>query len=134
MAVYCDWALQQAVFTQLAASAALEDWVGGRVYDHAPPDAAYPYVVLGGMESRPHGTQVQQGRDYSMTLTAYSQAAGMKEARGILAAMAQAFDAPLDVAGQHVALCRVEDMATLAENDGLTRRAILRLRIVTEEM
>ncbi|WP_295217329.1 DUF3168 domain-containing protein [uncultured Brevundimonas sp.] len=39
--------LQKAIFDALLADTALNAVIDGRVYDHVPPDAVYPYVVIG---------------------------------------------------------------------------------------
>jgi hypothetical protein len=136
MGANCDAALQKAIYDRLAAFAGLTGLLAGgsaSVHDHVPAGASFPYVVIGDAESAFHGTQATSGRDSRFTIHAYSRASGLKEVRDIVTALHAALeDAPLDVAGQQVVLCRVENSETRQAGDGETRHGALRLRIVTE--
>lgn len=129
------WAVQTAVFATLAGNAALVGLLPDGslgVHDAVPPDAAFPYIVLGETAAKPLDTQTAGGYDITLSLHAYSRANGFHELRTVMAAVHDALHhAPLPVSGQTTVLCDVLSAQTQLEQDGLTRHGIMRLRIVT---
>ncbi|MBI1215685.1 MAG: DUF3168 domain-containing protein [Alphaproteobacteria bacterium] len=131
-----SWAVQAAVYGQLSINGSLTSLLANgsaSVFDHVLPDAAFPYVVIGETSAKPLNTQQTQGYDITLAIHSYSRAAGMKELRGIMAAVRAILDdAALPLSGHALVLCdAVSDEARL-EADGLTRHGVQRFRIVTE--
>ena len=73
------WALQQAVFARLGAFAALTALVGARIYDHAPQDATFPYVVIGDDTTIPFDTHSTVGGEHTITVHTWSRYRGRSE-------------------------------------------------------
>ena len=136
MTAFCDWDVQKGVYAHLVAQGTLTGLLAAgaaSVRDHVLPDAAFPYVVIGEIESRPQSTQQLPGREVVLTLHAFSQAPGQKEVREILSALHDALeDAALSIEGQHVISCRSLSARSFLEGDGETRHGVFQVEILTE--
>lgn len=136
MANHSDAAVQKAVYAHLAGhaglAAALADGAQG-VCDHVKADAAFPYIVLGAVQSSAFDTMTYAGCDLVMTLHVYSDTHGAQEVRQILEILQGALeDADLSVEDHSVVMCRVLDAQSAMASDGILREGRLRLRVVTE--
>ncbi|MDD3371563.1 MAG: DUF3168 domain-containing protein, partial [Alphaproteobacteria bacterium] len=81
--------VQQAVAQALAESAAVQAVLGAsaEIYDHVPPDAAYPYIVFGPAHVTPYDTLTETGFEQVVTLNVWSRYRGGKETRDIFQAV-----------------------------------------------
>lgn len=127
-------ALQKAIFTRLSGDAALTALVGANgITDRRLAEPASPLVVIAGIDSTDHSTATEAGEAHMVTLEAWSEAAGHRQAQAIAAAVRAALhDAPLALAGHHLVLLLHRD--TRLKRDGKSRfhRAEMRFRAVTE--
>src|SRR5438105_1277272 len=80
-----SFALQQAIFAALSASSDLQALIGAppRLFDYAPPDSAFPYVVLGDGSETDWSTATEDGTEHAVQVDVWSRAPGHKEARQI---------------------------------------------------
>ncbi|MFQ6016774.1 MAG: DUF3168 domain-containing protein [Kiloniellaceae bacterium] len=135
MSADSQWPLQQAVYTALAGDAALLGLIGNpaRVFDHAPQDSAFPYVVIGEATSGAFDTKTEDGMEQALTIHTWSRYRGLKETKQIMAAVLDALDQQaLTVPGHELILLRFTFGATFLDPDGLTRHGVQRFRAVTQ--
>ena len=130
------WEVQAAVFSRLAAASSLTAVLADgadSVFDHVPQGSAFPYIVLGEISAQSFETQGGGGYDITLAVHSYSKGLGMKEVRGIMAAVfAQLHEASFAVTGQTLVQCRLASAETRLEADGLTRHGLQHFRIITE--
>jgi len=126
--------LRAAIRDALAADGALTSLLGGaRIYDEVPRAASYPYVSLGEARVTDFSAGDQPGEEHQLTLHAWSQQGGHREAHMIAGALLQALDdAPLSLAGHHLVNLRFAVADIRREADGRTYHALVRFRAVTE--
>ncbi len=126
-------ALLAAMRGALLANAALQTLVGERIHDDPPPDASFPYVTLGRVESRPADAAASAAIEHAITLHAWSRHGGRAEALNIIAALRGALhNAPLDVTDHRLVLLLATFSDVFRSGDGRTTHGILRLRALTE--
>lgn len=127
-------ALRQAMSLRLCADPPLLALLGGpHVHDVPPPGAAFPFVTLGEAVVADWSTATEGGSELSLTLHVWSRAGGRAEAFALTAAVQQALhDAPLALAGHHLANLRATTAEVRREADGRTFHGLVRLRAVTE--
>ena len=127
-------ALQRAIFARLSGDAALTALVGANgITDRRPDGPTTPLLVIAGIDSTDHSTASEAGEEHIVTLEAWSEAAGHRQAQAIAAAVRAALDdAALVIAGHHLVLLFHRD--TRLRRDGKSRfhRAEMRFRAVTE--
>ena len=131
-----ELALQKALISRLKADAAVQALLGepARVWDAAPADAAFPYLLIGRCESRAGGAD-SGGIEHGLTLTIVSRFRGTEEAKAVLAAVRLALnDAVLEADGIRTVNSRVTFADVFPSADGARTFAVLRLRAVTEEI
>ena len=127
-------ALQKAIFARLVGDAALSALVGGEgVTDRRLAAPASPIVVIAGIDSADHSTGTEAGEEHVVTLEAWSQASGHREAQAIAAAARAALhDAALVLAGHHLVLLLHRDTRLRRDGKSQFHRAEMRFRAVTE--
>jgi len=127
-------ALQKAIFARLSGDAALTAIVGvNGITDRRLSEPAAPLVVIAGIDSLDHSTASEPGEEHTVTLEAWSEAAGHRQVQAIAAAVRAALhDAALTLPGHHLVLLFHSD--TQLRRDGKSRfhRADMRFRAVTE--
>lgn len=132
------WDVQAALYSRLAGTGALTALLpagASGVCDHVPEGLAFPYVVLSGLQAQGNDTQQAHGYDITLSIASYSRAEGMKELRGVMAAIYDALhDAGFTVPNQALILCRQLSAETRLEADGITRAGVQRFRIITEPL
>lgn len=128
-------ALQQAIFAALSDDTALRSALGapGRIHDHVPRGAAFPYVAFASLSARDWSTGDAEGEEHTLVLHVWSREKGKREAETIAAAIrARLHDAALALDGYRLVNLRHVATETRREPDGLATRGIIRLRAVTE--
>ncbi len=127
-------ALRAAIHDALVADGTLVSMLGGpKIYDEPPRTAAYPYITLGEARLNDFSTATEDGDEHQLTLHAWSQQGGHREAHLIAGALLQALDdAPLSVTGHTLVNLRFSVADIRRESDGRTYHAIVRFRAVTE--
>jgi hypothetical protein len=128
------WDLQKAVYAALSGDAALTALLGeGGVHDAAPPDAAFPYVVIDQMQVRDWSTGTEEGAEHILTLHVWSRHAGKREAYEIADAVRAVLDtAFLTLEDHRLINLRHQYSELKRDEDGETHHGVLRFRAVTE--
>ena len=127
-------ALRAAIFAVLSADAALAAMLGGaKIYDEPPKTLDFPFVTLGEAEVRDASTMTEGGEETTLSLHVYSRQGGHREAHAVVGAVMEALvDAPLPLAGHHLANLRFATADVRRAEDGRTYHGRIRLRAVTE--
>lgn len=126
-----DLELQKAIYARLAGDADLAALVATRIYDNVPGDAGFPYLAMGGNETR----DWPGGAEHRLTFHAFSRGGGRAEVKCIMGAVNAALhDASLTLEGHALVNLRFLDGTTRREADGITWRGTIRFRAVTEEL
>ncbi len=136
MAEDSSWALHQAVYTALRTESALITLAGdgasperAKVFDHVPQDTTVPYVTLGPTTGLPWDTKDSDGMEHSFEVHCWSQYAGQKETKQMMAAVVDALDnVALTVTGHTLVLLQFTFGQTLNDPDGITYHGVLRFR------
>jgi hypothetical protein len=126
--------LQKAIFAALSGSAALVAALGGpHVFDHAPANAAFPYITFGRTSIYDWSTGTESGTEQLFTLHVWSKAKGKKEAIEIMdEARAALHDQALPLDGQALVNLRLEFSEVRFDDDLSVYHGLLRFRAVTE--
>jgi hypothetical protein len=127
--------LQKAVFEALAANAAVTALLGGgKIYDHAPANVAFPYLTFGGTSIFDWSTGTESGTEQLFTLHVWSKAKGKKETLAIMEAVrALLDDGSLELDAHHLVNMRLEFAEARYDEDLSVHHGLLRFRAVTEE-
>jgi hypothetical protein len=127
-------ALRAAIHDALLADGALTALLGGpKIYDEPPKNAAFPYVTLGEARIEDFSAGGEPSEEHRLTLHAWSQQGGHRQAHMIAGALLQALDdAPLEPDGHHLVNLRFSVADIRREADGRTYHALVRFRAVTE--
>ncbi len=127
------WALQQAVFAALAASAAVQSLVANRIFDAVPQTAALPYIVLGEAGERSNATATEAGTSHMLSLHIWSRSGGTREIKEIVGAVRLCLDgAALSLSGHTLVDLAFTSADYSRQSDGKTYRAMLRFTALTE--
>lgn len=127
--------LQKAVFATLTASPEIATALGGpgRLYDHVPPTAPFPYVTFGQTAVYDWSTSTEKGDEHLFTLHAWSKGRGKAEVSAILDAIrARLETAPPAPAGHHLVNLTLEYSEARHDEDLNGYHGLLRYRAVTE--
>jgi hypothetical protein len=104
-----------------------------RIYDDAPPDAVFPYVSLGRVESKPADASGAEAIEHAVTLHVWSRYGGRAEALDVIAALRTVLhNAPLDIESHKLVLLLVTFTDVFRSGDARTTHGVLRLRAITE--
>ena len=126
--------LQKAIFGALGANAALAALVGTRVFDHAPANAAFPYITFGRTSVYDWSTGTESGTEQLFTLHVWSKAKGKKEALEIMElARGTLHDAALELEGHKLVNLRLEFSEARYDDRNEAHHGLLRFRAVVEE-
>lgn len=120
--------LQAAVVSALTIDSAVSAIIAGRVYDRAPHEPGSSYITLGAAQSVDDSDSCHNLVTCYLDIDCWSEAVGFPEVKRLGAAAARALDVDLVVSGFRVVMRRVERVIYQREADGLTSRAIIRLR------
>lgn len=126
--------LQKAMFETLTGNAVLVALLGGgRIFDRAPTDAAFPYVTFGRTSVFDWSTSTESGLEHLVTLHVWSKAKGRKEAFAIVDAVRAALETPLTIDNQHLVNFRFESADVTFDDDISVHHGLLHMRAVTED-
>ena len=126
--------LQAAIVAAVKADAELDTLIAGRIFDRVPvnvdgiPQGPLPYLSFGSADTTDEGTACVRPSDCFIDLNGWSREVGYPEVKRIGARAAALLNTKLAVAGFEVVTHRVERLSYQREQDGLTSRALLRLR------
>lgn len=126
-----SWELQKAVYAALDGDATLGALITG-VFDHVPPDTAFPYVTVGEVTVADASTMGKDGQAHTITVHSWSRGRGRKEVKDIMAEVYRVLHkANLALTGHDLAGMMFEFASTLTDPDGLTYHGVQRFRAVT---
>lgn len=126
--------LQAAIVAVVKADTELSDLIGGRIFDRVPvnangiPQGPFPYLSFGSADTTGADTSCVGPSECYIDLNGWSREVGYPEVKRIGARAAAILNARLTVVGFEVVTHRVERLSYQREEDGLTSRAVLRLR------
>ena len=126
--------LQAAIVAAVKDDADLSGLIGGRIYDRVPvnvdgvPQGPFPYLSFGSADTTDEDTSCVGPSDCYIDINGWSREVGYPEVKRIGARAVALLNAKLAVEGFEVVTHRVERLSYQREQDGLTSRAILRLR------
>lgn len=127
------WPIQQAVFNTLSNDATLANLVTG-VFDDAPENQAYPYVVIGDGTEIPFRTFGRDGSDTTITLHIWSDYGGYREALQILNQVNSLLDGQaIAVAGYDQVYLLYEQGDPMRDPGGILRHIPARYRMVVQK-
>lgn len=129
------WSLQQAIWVALTGDTALLAALGaaGRIHDHVPRGAEFPYLVIAAVATRDWSTGDLDGEEHTIQLNAWSRGRGKREALTIASAVRGCLhEADLALTGHRLVNLRHLTSDIRREADGQTVRASVRFRAVTE--
>lgn len=128
-----SFALQAAAYLALSGDAGVRETLGDppRLYDEAPPDAAFPYALIG--EARVAPLAGHDGAfEHDLRLHVFSRDGGRRAAKRIVDAFYDALhEAPLDVEGARLVSLRFV-FADYFRREPTFYAATARFRAVTE--
>lgn len=127
-------AMQQAVYTALAADAALAALLGaGRILDLRPADKHLPHVVFGAWRTDDWSTGTEAGAEHVFDIEVYVDENGRKRAAAIAEAVRAALhDRPLTADGIRLVNLRHQRTRTRRETGSRLHTARLTFRATTE--
>lgn len=130
--------LQGAIVARLKADAALAELVSTSVFDRVPGGTAPPYVVVGEDQDVPDLAECIDGSEIFVTINAYSRSVGkpgVKRIAGAVKAALHGAEDALELSDEN-RLLLIEHNGTIfrTEPDGLTQRAIMTFRALTEPL
>ena len=127
-------ALLTAIYALLISDGELDGMLaGGKVYDHAPRAAAFPFVAFGDLTSRSIDGDDVETEEHALEVAVYSRAGGRLEASAIaerVRALIAAENFPID--GHRLVSARHRDTVVSESRDHRAYRARLRFRVLTE--
>lgn len=132
---------REAIFAALKAHAPLVallalDPIDGTaaIYDHAPQDGPFPYLVVEIPDGEEHDTDDTLGWDTDLVVHSWSRFRGQEEVERIQRVTDDAINRaePAIVDARIVTLHRIEAREFL-DADGLTRHGVHRFRVIIEE-
>ena len=131
-----SFALQQSIYSALAADASIMAQLGGpRIFDDVPQKSEFPYLTLGQSNVRDWSTGTESGDEHLLTVHVWSRASGRKQTHEIMGALKSALhNRALALAGHRLVNLRHEFSDARREPDGETYHGIVRLRAVTEPL
>lgn len=127
--------LQKAIFAALTGDATLTGLLGGaRIYDHAPPSAAFPYITFGRTSLFDWSTGTERGSEQLLTLHVWSKAKGKKETLDLLGRVQALLDGQqLALDGHHLVNLRQEFAEARHDDDLSLYHGLARFRAVVED-
>ncbi len=129
-------ALHRAVLEILRADAELGVLLGGaRIYDRPPRRMLPPYVTIGEIATRARNTFDARGALHTLSLHAWSEHGGRRQAYEILGRMDVLLDdAPLALDGHRLVELRTVYHSVVRMRDGRLFHGILRLQAITHPL
>jgi len=131
-----SFALQSALYGTLAADSVLQGLLGSpaRIFDAVPTEPIFPLLTIGEVRTRSF-PELVTARAHDVRLNAYSRWGGRKEAKDIVDQCVSLLSgAGLVVTGHRLVQSRFIFSDIIRRNDPDTFHAVMRFRIVTEEL
>ncbi|MCH2548123.1 MAG: DUF3168 domain-containing protein [Alphaproteobacteria bacterium] len=126
MSEFSHFAMQEALFSVLSNDVALGQAISG-VFDHVPPNTAYPYVTLGDMRANNVSSIDSVMSRMDITINVYSRSRGRKQVNDIMQQIyALLHGEEPSIVGHNVINLRYMTSDIEQERDGLTYRGRIR--------
>lgn len=123
--------LQKSIYGALTGDTTLMALITG-VYDFVPDGTSFPYVQIGEDAFEEDGSHTFDGMGVTVTIHSWSQAAGRKQVKEIMAEVYRILhDSTLNISGHTMIMSRFEFGETLKDPDGKTHHGVQRFRMVT---
>ncbi len=117
----------------MSAIKALSTAAGTNVFDRVPDSSPFPRVTIGPWQSIPDDADCYEGTESFVQVDVWSRAVGFPEVKGIADDIRDALhDGDLSVTGHTVEMMTVESIDYSRDPDGLTNRARISLRILSQ--
>lgn len=130
MAIDPSLPLQAALVTAIKT---LATEAGNSVFDQVPAGNPFPRVTIGSWQSIPNDADCYEGTESFVQIDVWSRAVGSPEAKGIAGAIRDRLhDGDLAASGHVIELMTVESIDFNRDADGLTSRARISLRILSQ--
>lgn len=126
--------LMEAIYVALFTDTELDGVLaGGKVFDHVPRAAGYPFVSFGDCESRAVDGDDVPAELHRLDVLVHSRAAGRAEASAIAARVGAVLEgATLTLTGAQLVYLRLRDTAVGANSDRRAYRVRMRFEALTE--
>lgn len=130
-----DLELQGTIVSRLRSYAPLTAFVGKKVYDKPPSDAAAPYVAMGDFDIHRADVTGKRSSVIYVTLHAWSvHGGGFMEVKQIADAVAEALhEYPLSLPTNRLISIDHRQTHTMRDPDGVTSHAVIELVAYTEK-
>lgn len=126
--------IQRGIFAALVADESLAELVDGRVYDHVPENAVYPYVTVGEAIAAPDNTLDGYGADTVAVVHVWSEYRGFVEPNAIGGLVVGILDRqPMRIEGHRVVAVRWKQTTPMKDPNPRVRHTVVRLQVVTEQ-
>lgn len=124
-----------AIYTELSTNAALAAIIGDdSVYDHVPPGAATPFVVIGDETAVDDSMSLMDAQEHTLTIHCWSEGASTLEVKRMQAAVRNALhDADLNLLDGICVNIRCEFKEIMRDPDGVSWHGVMRFRAVTHD-
>jgi hypothetical protein len=106
---------------------------GANVFDRVPERNPFPRVTVGGGQSVPVDEDCYEGTESTIQIDAWSREVGFSEVKQIASAIrSRLHNGDLTLSGHTLELMKVESITYDRDPDGLTSRARIQLRALTQ--
>ncbi len=129
-----EWSVQVAIYAALAADAALDTFVSGRIYDYVPQNVTAPYITIGDTTVLEWDTKTTVGEELTTTIHVWSEYEGRMECKQIQGEIVRILhNNLLTITGHRTVLVRREYSDTTRDPNGATWHGVSRFRVIVQE-
>ena len=133
-----SWEVQKAIINRLTADTAIQNLVGNpaRVFDYATESVDFPYIEYKENSTQEWDTDLDIGKEHTISLNVWSRAEGSKETWLILRAIESSLQdfTSLTLNDHNHVNMRFLFSDLVRDPDGQTYHGIAQYRIITEEV
>lgn len=127
--------LQKALLRSCKADMGLNEWVKGRVFDHVPQQAEFPYITFGAASTYDWSTFTERGGEHLLTMHVWNHRPGRKTVFDIMDRLERLLlSASLTLEGHKLVSLHLEYTQTTLAESRAAFAGIMRYRAVTEEI
>jgi hypothetical protein len=119
--------VQKAIHDALKAAPAI---AGGRVYDHVPDGADFPYIEIGDEQIVDDGNTCDDGWEVFADVHVWSRSVGYPETKTLIASIVPRLVGITSIAGYTLIAVEVENTRVFRDPDGLTSHGVISVRFV----
>lgn len=106
---------------------------GNNVFDRVPDSSPFPRITVGGGQSVPVDEDCYEGTESTFQIDAWSREVGYPQVKQIASAIrARLHNGTLALSGHTLELMKIESITFDRDPDGLTSRARIQLRALTQ--